>query len=127
MFYLNKCNASAALRAFGMQNKVRKAKDPLSVDALKAMVAKFEKTGCLKVQSGRGRKSVAQGTTEEVAKAIVDRAQDNIFALPMFVGYLGIWTFHTVQYGKSYERLYTFIHAKSTVYKNCVTLTIKSD
>ena len=56
MFYLNKCNASAALRAFGMQNKVRKAKDPLSVNALKAMVAKFEKADSLKVQSARRRK-----------------------------------------------------------------------
>ena len=56
LFYLNKCNASIALHAFRMQNKVHKAKGLLSVNALKAVIAKFEKTGSLKVQSGRGRK-----------------------------------------------------------------------
>ena len=39
------------------------------------MVAKFEKTGSLNVQSGRGRKSIVQDTVEEVATAIVGRAQ----------------------------------------------------
>ena len=53
--------------------KVHKTKDLLLVNALKAMVAKFEKTGSLKVQLGRGRKSVARDTIEEVATAIAYR------------------------------------------------------
>lgn len=79
-FYLNQCNASAALRAFRKHKKMRKGNGPLSVNGLKAMVAKFEKTGSLKVQSGRGRKPVPQDTIEAVATAIVDRGQDNIAA-----------------------------------------------
>ncbi|CAL1283892.1 unnamed protein product [Larinioides sclopetarius] len=60
--------------------KMRKGNDPLSVNGLKAMVAKFEKTGSLKVQPGRGRKPVPQDTIEAVATAIVDRGQDSIAA-----------------------------------------------
>ena len=56
---------------------MHKAKVPLSVNALKAVVAKFEKTGSLKVQLGRGRKSVTQDALEEIATEIVDRAEDN--------------------------------------------------
>ncbi|KFM73345.1 hypothetical protein X975_03228, partial [Stegodyphus mimosarum] len=78
--YLNQCNASAALRAFRTHKKMRKGNGPASVNGPKAMVATFEKTGSLKVQSGRGRKPVPQDIIEAVATAIVDRAPDNIAA-----------------------------------------------
>ncbi|KFM77225.1 hypothetical protein X975_20207, partial [Stegodyphus mimosarum] len=79
-FYLNQCNASAALRAFRMHKKMNKGNGPVSINRLKAMVATFEKTGSQKVQSGRGRKPVSQDTIEAVATAIVDRGPDNIAA-----------------------------------------------
>ena len=59
-------------------NHFEKLQKLTGVPRNKAMVMKFEKIGFLKVQSGRGRKSVAQDTVEEVATVIVDRAQSNI-------------------------------------------------
>ena len=50
----------------------------MSINVFKAMVAKLEKTGSLNNQSGRGLKSVAQGTIKDFASTIIDRAQDNI-------------------------------------------------
>jgi hypothetical protein len=35
-----------------------KGNGPLSINSLKEMVKKFEKTGSLKVQSGRGQKPI---------------------------------------------------------------------
>jgi hypothetical protein len=57
---------------------MRKGNGPLSVNSLKEMVKKFEITGFLKVQSGRGQKPVPQDKIEEVATVIVDREQDSI-------------------------------------------------
>ena len=51
LFYLNKCNASVALRPFRTQNKVRKAKGSLSANALKVMVVKFEKNRLSDIES----------------------------------------------------------------------------
>ncbi|GFT61234.1 uncharacterized protein TNCV_926851 [Trichonephila clavipes] len=42
------------------------------------MIARFEKTGHLGVQLGRGRKSTSSDVVEDVATAIVDRSMDNV-------------------------------------------------
>ncbi len=69
-FYLKKCNASAALRAFKSHRKMSKGNGPLSVNGLKPMMEKFEKAVSLKVQSGSRRKAVLRNTIEEVATAL---------------------------------------------------------
>src|SRR5215813_6425209 len=50
----------------------------LSVNALKAMILKFEETGSLTVRSGRGRKPVSEEVITDVATAIVERSQGTI-------------------------------------------------
>ncbi|GFX06307.1 uncharacterized protein TNCV_505271 [Trichonephila clavipes] len=42
------------------------------------MIARFEKTGHLDVQPGRGRKSTRSDVIEDVATAIVDQSMDNV-------------------------------------------------
>ncbi|GFS85368.1 DUF4817 domain-containing protein [Trichonephila clavipes] len=54
------------------------AKGPLLPQALKRMIARFEKTGHLGVQPGRGRKSTRSDVVEDVATAIVDQSMDNV-------------------------------------------------
>ncbi|GFU68125.1 hypothetical protein TNCV_247891 [Trichonephila clavipes] len=48
-------------------------KRPLLPLVLKRMIARFEKTGHLDVQPGRGRKSTRSDAVEDVATAIVDQ------------------------------------------------------
>lgn len=73
LFYLNQSNAAAALREFRSRNNLRKG--PLSINAVKAMVKKFETTGSLTTRPGRGRKPVSEDTITDVATAIVERNQ----------------------------------------------------
>ena len=73
--YLNLSNAAAGLRKFRRRNNLRKG--PLSINAVKAMVKKFEKTGSLTTRPGRGRKPVSEVTIIDVATAIVERNQTN--------------------------------------------------
>ncbi|GFX87584.1 DUF4817 domain-containing protein [Trichonephila clavipes] len=69
-------NAAAALREFRRLKNLRKG--PLLPQALKRMITRFEKTGHLGVQPGRGRKSTRSDVVEEVATAIVDQSMDNV-------------------------------------------------
>ncbi|GFV11487.1 uncharacterized protein TNCV_1413641 [Trichonephila clavipes] len=68
LFYESKGNAAAALREFRRLKNLRKG--PLLPQALKRMIARFEKTGHLGVQPGRGCKSTRSGVVEDVATAI---------------------------------------------------------
>ncbi|GFX42303.1 uncharacterized protein TNCV_110231 [Trichonephila clavipes] len=76
LFYESKGNAAAALREFRRLKNLRKG--PLLPQALKRMIARFEKTGHLGVQPGRGRKSTRSDVVEDVATAIVDQSMDNV-------------------------------------------------
>ncbi|GFT95813.1 uncharacterized protein TNCV_311661 [Trichonephila clavipes] len=76
LFYESKGNAAAALREFRRLKNLRKG--PLLPQALKRMIARFEKTGHLGVQPGRGRKSTHSDVVEDVATAIVDPSMDNV-------------------------------------------------
>ncbi|GFT32343.1 uncharacterized protein TNCV_4483811 [Trichonephila clavipes] len=76
LFYESKGNAAAALREFCRLKNLRKG--PLLLQALKRMIAQFEKTGHLGVQPGRGRKSSRSDVVEDVATAIVDQSMDNV-------------------------------------------------
>ncbi|GFV36886.1 DUF4817 domain-containing protein [Trichonephila clavipes] len=76
LFYESKGNAAAALREFRPLKNLRKG--PLLPQALKRMIARFEKTGHLGVQPGRGRKSTRSDVVEDVATAIVDQSMDNV-------------------------------------------------
>ncbi|GFU79431.1 DUF4817 domain-containing protein [Trichonephila clavipes] len=53
-------------------------KGPLLPQALKRMIARFEKTGHLGIQPGRGRKLTRSDVVEDVATAIVDQSMDNV-------------------------------------------------
>ncbi|GFW18470.1 uncharacterized protein TNCV_1184971 [Trichonephila clavipes] len=76
LFYESKGNAAAALREFRRLKNLRKG--PLLPQALKRMIARFEKTGHLGVQPGRGCKSTRSDVVEDVATAIVDQSMDNV-------------------------------------------------
>ncbi|GFS57747.1 DUF4817 domain-containing protein [Trichonephila clavipes] len=75
LFYESKGNAAAALQFRRLKNL---RKEPLLPQALKRMIARFEKTGHLGVQLGRGRKSTSSDVVEDVATAIVDQSMDNV-------------------------------------------------
>ncbi|GBN77176.1 hypothetical protein AVEN_254910-1 [Araneus ventricosus] len=76
LFYENKGNAAAALREFRRLKNLRKV--TLLPQALRRMIARFEKTGHLGVQRGRGRKSTRSDVVEDVATAIVEQSMDNV-------------------------------------------------
>ncbi|GFV32773.1 uncharacterized protein TNCV_3312541 [Trichonephila clavipes] len=76
LFYESKGNAAAAFREFRRLKNLRKGS--LLPQALKRMIARFEKTGHLGVQPGRGRKSTRSDVVEDVATAIVDQSMDNV-------------------------------------------------
>ena len=76
LFYENKENAAAAPRKFRLIKNIRKG--PLHPEALKRMIARFEKTGDLRVQPGRGRKPTRSDIVEDVATAIVEQSMDNV-------------------------------------------------
>ncbi|GBN65452.1 hypothetical protein AVEN_99134-1 [Araneus ventricosus] len=76
LFYENKGNAAAALREFRRLKNLRKA--TLLPQDLRRMIARFEKTGHLGVQPGRGRKSTRSDVVEDVATAIVEQSMDNV-------------------------------------------------
>ncbi|GFU67909.1 DUF4817 domain-containing protein [Trichonephila clavipes] len=71
-----KGNAAAAFREFHRLKNLRKGL--LLPQALKRMIARFEKTGHLGVQPGRGRKSTRSDVVEDVATAIVDQSMDSV-------------------------------------------------
>ncbi|GFX03738.1 uncharacterized protein TNCV_2113101 [Trichonephila clavipes] len=76
LFYESKGNAASALREFRRLKNLRKG--PFLPQTLKRMIARFEKTGHLGVQPGRGRKSTRSDVVEDVATAIVDQSMDNV-------------------------------------------------
>ncbi|GFX95952.1 uncharacterized protein TNCV_2085321 [Trichonephila clavipes] len=76
LFYESKGNAAAALREFRRLKNLRKG--PLLPQVLKIMITRFEKTGHLGVQPGRGRKSTRSDVVEDVATAIVDQSMHNV-------------------------------------------------
>ncbi|GFX54935.1 uncharacterized protein TNCV_3318521 [Trichonephila clavipes] len=76
LFYESKGNAAAALREFRRLKNLRKG--PLLPQALKRMIARFEKTGHIGVQPSRGRKSTRSDVVKDVATAIVDQSMDNV-------------------------------------------------
>ncbi|GFV37059.1 uncharacterized protein TNCV_2382061 [Trichonephila clavipes] len=76
LFYESKGNAAAALREFRRLKNLPKGS--LLPQALKRMIARFEKTGHLGVQPGRGRKSTRSDVIEVVATDIVDQSMDNV-------------------------------------------------
>ena len=76
LYYMNQCNASAALREFRSRKKLRKG--PLSMNGLKKMIKKFEETGSLTIRAGRGRKPVSEDAITDVATAIVEGSQETI-------------------------------------------------
>lgn len=76
LFYENKGNAPAALREFRRLKDLRKG--PLLPQALRRMIARFEETGHLGVQPGRGRKPVRSDVVEDVATGIVEQSMDNV-------------------------------------------------
>lgn len=70
LFYLNQSSAPAALREYRTCNNLRKG--PISINALKNLIKKFEETGSLAVRPGRGRKPVSEQTATDVATALVE-------------------------------------------------------
>ncbi|GFV13211.1 DUF4817 domain-containing protein [Trichonephila clavipes] len=76
LIYESKGNAAATLREFRRLKNLRKG--PLLLQALKRMIARFEKTGHLGVQPGLGRKSNRSDVVEDVATTIVDQSMDNV-------------------------------------------------
>ncbi|GFU72870.1 uncharacterized protein TNCV_4909991 [Trichonephila clavipes] len=76
LFYESKENAAAALREFRRLKNLRKG--PLLPQALKRIIARFEKTGHIGVQPDRGRKSTRSDAVEDVVTAIVDQSMDNV-------------------------------------------------
>ncbi|GFV29120.1 uncharacterized protein TNCV_4601521 [Trichonephila clavipes] len=74
LFYESKGNAAASFREFRRLKNLHKGLP----QALKRMIARFEKTGHFGVQPGRGRKSTRSGVVEDVATAIVDQSMDNV-------------------------------------------------
>lgn len=79
LFYQNGNNLSSALREYRRLKGLRKG--PMSRQALKKMMTKFEETGELRVLQGRGRKRISQETAEEVALAVVDRASASQYSV----------------------------------------------
>lgn len=79
----------------------------------KGMADSFRKTSSLKVQSGRGRKSVSQDSIEDVVTAIIDRAQDNIAGISSAGGVAR--NLYTVLYDmKHFTKNYLFPSTKSS-------------
>ena len=64
LFYENKENASALLREFCQLRNSRKG--PLPPQAIRTMIAQFEKTGEIIVQPSRRRKSTRLDVVEDV-------------------------------------------------------------
>ena len=70
LFNENKGNAAVALQKFRLIKNLRKG--PLLPQALNRMIARFGKTGDLRVKPGRGRKSTRSDIVEDAATAIVE-------------------------------------------------------
>lgn len=74
LFYQNGDSATEALRKFRSLKRLRKG--PLSSQGLTNMITKFEATGTLGIQPGRGRKCVAAQVVDDVATQVEeDRSQ----------------------------------------------------
>ncbi|GFR31787.1 hypothetical protein TNCT_558531 [Trichonephila clavata] len=56
LFYENKRNASVAVRGICRRKNLRRA--PMSTKSIRFMIKRFEETGKIGVQPGRGRKCV---------------------------------------------------------------------
>ena len=76
LFYENKENAATGLRKIRLIKNLFKG--PLLPQALKGMIARFEKTGDLGVQPSRGRKPTRSDIVEDVSTAIVEQSMDNV-------------------------------------------------
>ena len=76
LFYENKGNSTTALRKFRLIKNLLKGS--LFPQALKRMIARFKKTGDLRVQLGRGRKPTRSDIIEDVATTIVEQSVDNV-------------------------------------------------
>ena len=75
-FYEDKGNAAAAIRKFHLIKNLRKG--PLLPQAFKRKIARFEVTGDLRVQPGRGCKQTRSDIVEDVATDIVEQSMDNV-------------------------------------------------
>ncbi|GBM01846.1 hypothetical protein AVEN_218967-1 [Araneus ventricosus] len=76
LFYRRQPNAAATLCE--SRNRKNPSTLPLSINALKGMIQKFEETGSLAVWSSRGRKPVSKQTVTDVATVIVDSTHGTI-------------------------------------------------
>lgn len=75
LFYENQGNAVAALREFRRRKKLRRG--PMSPQGVRDMISRFETTGSLGVQRGRGRKPIGAAVVSEVATAVVEQSLTN--------------------------------------------------
>ena len=75
LFYENQGNAVAALREFRRRKKLRRG--PMSPQGVRDMISRFETTGSLGVQRGRGRKPIGAEVVSEVATAVVEQSLTN--------------------------------------------------
>lgn len=75
LFYENHGNAAAALREFRRRKMLRSG--PMSPQGVRDMISRFEKTGSLCVQRGRGRKPISAEVVSEVATAVVEQSLTN--------------------------------------------------
>ncbi|GBN03904.1 hypothetical protein AVEN_221701-1 [Araneus ventricosus] len=76
LFYKNDSNLSTSLREYRSLKSLRKG--PMSRQALKRMITKFEETGELGVLQGRWRKRLLNETAEKVALAVVDKCSSGV-------------------------------------------------
>ena len=75
LFYENG-NAATAFRKLRQIKNL--CKGPLLPQTLKRIIARFQITGDLRVQSGQGRKPTRSDIVEDVATAIVEESMDNV-------------------------------------------------
>ena len=67
LFYKNSDYEPSALWNLWLKNGMKKGRNPMSVKCFRKMIKKFEKTGSLDFKFGRGRKSIASISVEDVA------------------------------------------------------------
>ncbi len=77
LFYENKGNATAAVREFCRRRNLRCG--PMSTKGIRAMIKRFEETGKLGVQPGRGRKRVTPVLVDAVKTAVDAQSQTSEF------------------------------------------------
>ncbi|GBL84596.1 hypothetical protein AVEN_191063-1 [Araneus ventricosus] len=75
LFEENLGNAVTALRKFRCRKKLRRG--PVSPQGVRDMISRFEKTGSLYVQGGRGQKPICTEVVSEAATAVVEQSLTN--------------------------------------------------